>query len=62
MKVFNQSDDVHVPVAKLQVVLVLDRKEAQILVDAMAAAVECNPRKITWKRLYDELYSLMDCD
>jgi hypothetical protein len=53
MKVFN--DESVGPKAKLQVVLLLEVKEAQVLIEAMAAAVASNKRKKTWRDLYDKL-------
>ena len=53
MKIFND-ESIGVK-AKLQVVLLLDSKEAQVLIEAVAAAVASNKRKKTWKRLHNQL-------
>lgn len=54
IKVFND-ESVKVRAKSLQVVLLLDMKDAQALIEAVAAAVASNKRKKTWRRLYAEL-------
>ena len=51
MRVFNEEEKVGIA----EIILLLKRKEAQILMEIIEYDYKQRPKKITWKVLYDKL-------
>ena len=52
MKVFNEESSKS---KSLEVILLLQLKEAKTIIEALEYACEARPRKITWKKILNDL-------